>query len=92
MGYTNSRPTIKWWDPHTNKIKYCASVNFDEQKNKFGKMWPPSSKQMTGINVSTLIIIISDISYHLFIKDDVFGFTVTFSPIVNHIGIIAQYC
>ena len=35
MGYTNSRATIKWWDPHTKKLKYCLSEKFDERNSTF---------------------------------------------------------
>ena len=54
MGYTNSRSTMKWWDPQTKSLKYCSSENFDEQNNKFGKGWSPGSESMLGINISTL--------------------------------------
>ena len=37
MGYTNSRATMKWWDPRTKKIKHFSSAKFDEHNNKFGK-------------------------------------------------------
>ena len=37
MGYTKIRATMKWWDPHTKKLKYCSSAYFDEYNNKFGK-------------------------------------------------------
>ena len=52
MCYTSSRSTIKWWDPHTNKLKYCSSVKFDEHNNKFGKVWSPGSELTAGTNVS----------------------------------------
>ena len=48
MGYTNSRDTIKCWDLHTKKIKYCSSAKFDEYNNKFGDLWSPSSSLMNG--------------------------------------------
>ena len=25
MSYTNRISTMKWWDPHTKKLKYCSS-------------------------------------------------------------------
>ena len=34
MGYTNTRATMKWWDPQTKKLKYFSSVKFDEYSNK----------------------------------------------------------
>ena len=39
MGYTNSRAKFKWWDPHTKKLKYFPSDNYDEHNNEFGKGW-----------------------------------------------------
>ena len=54
MGYTNSRDTMKLWEPHTNKLKYCSSANFYEHKDKFGKGWTPGSELITGTTVSTL--------------------------------------
>ena len=39
MGYTNIRATIPWWDPHNNKLRYFSSDFFDENNNKFGKVW-----------------------------------------------------
>ena len=32
MGYGKSRATIKWWYPHTKKLKYCSSAKIDERK------------------------------------------------------------
>ena len=29
MGYTKIIATMKWWDPHTKKLKYCSYVKFD---------------------------------------------------------------
>ena len=37
MDYTNRTAKIKWWEPHTNKLKYCSSGKFDEHNNKLGK-------------------------------------------------------
>ena len=48
MGYTNSRSIMKWWDPHTKKIKYCSSAKCNEHNNKFGKLWFPGSELITG--------------------------------------------
>ena len=36
MGYKNIRATMKWWDPHTKKLKYCSYTKMDEHNNKFG--------------------------------------------------------
>ena len=54
MGYGKSRATIKWWYPHTKKLKYCSSEKIDERNSKFGKLWSPGSELMTGTNISTL--------------------------------------
>ena len=54
MGYTNTTYTIKWWYPHTKKLKYFSSAKFDEHNNKFGKVWSLRSELMTGTNISTL--------------------------------------
>ena len=43
MGYNNNIYTIKWWDPHTKKLKYFSYAKFDEHNNKFGKLWSPVS-------------------------------------------------
>ena len=34
MGYTNIIETMKYWDPHTKKLKYCLPTKFDEHNNK----------------------------------------------------------
>ena len=52
MGYTDSIATMKGWDQHTKKLKYCLYENFDEPNNKFVKGWSPSYKLMTGTNIS----------------------------------------
>ena len=39
MGYTNSRATVKWLDPHTKKLKYYSSAKFDKHNNNFCKGW-----------------------------------------------------
>ena len=54
MGYTNSIFTMKWWDPHTKRLKYCSSAKFDEHNNKFGRGWSPGSELMLGTNISIL--------------------------------------
>ena len=54
MGYTNSRAKMKWWEPHTMKLKYCSSEMFDEHNNKFGKGWSSGSEPMLGTNTSSL--------------------------------------
>ena len=72
MGYKNSRATMKWWDPHTNKLKSFSSAKFDEHNNKFCKGWSPGSELMPGKNISTLPTLNIDRLYHPFIKDDIF--------------------
>ena len=54
MVNTNSRDTMKLWEPHTNKIKYFPSAKIYEHKDKFGKGWTPGSELITGTTVSTL--------------------------------------
>ena len=92
MGYTNSRATMKWWEPHTKKLKYCSSARFDSYNNKFGKGWSPGSELMLGKNTSTLPTSKIDSSDHPFIKDDIFEVDVNFSPRGTPIGIETNYC
>ena len=47
---------------------------------------------MLGTNVSTLTTLKNDLSYNLFIKDDIFEGNVDFTPRGTPIGIITQYC
>ena len=54
MDYTNSRATMKLWDPHTKKLIYCPSETFNEPNNKFGKGWSPGSELMLISDTSTL--------------------------------------
>ena len=92
MGYTNTISTIKWWDPHTKKFKYCSSEIFDEHNNKFVKGWSPGSELMLGTNTSTLPTLKTDLSDDLFITDYLFEVSISFSPRENLIGIVTQYC
>ena len=92
MGYKNSRSTMKWWDPHKKRLKYCSSAKFDEYKNKFGKGWSLGSELMLGTNTSTLPTLKSDISDHLFIKGDIFEGIFNFPPRYTPLGIATQYC
>ena len=46
MGYTKIRAAIKWWEPHTKKIKYVSYAKSDKHNNKFVKGWSPSSELM----------------------------------------------
>ena len=45
---------MKWWDPHTKRLKYCSSENNYEHNNKFGKGWSPGYELMLSTNISTL--------------------------------------
>ena len=54
MGYTNSRATIKPWEPPTNKYRYFQSKNVEEHNNTFGKGWSPGSGFITITNIPTL--------------------------------------
>ena len=72
MGYTNSRATMKWWDPHTKNLKYFPYDKFDEHNNKFGKGWSPGSGLMLGTNNYTLSTLKIGLLNHPFIKDDIF--------------------
>ena len=62
MGYTNIVATIKWWYPHTKKLKYFSSAKFDEHKNKFGKWWSPGYPLINGTNISALPMLKIDLS------------------------------
>ena len=92
MGCKNIRSTIKWWNPHTNRLRYCSSTKFDEHNNKFGKGWSPVSELMLGANISTLPILKIDLLDHPFIKDDIFEVNVNFPPRGTPVGITTQYC
>ena len=52
----------------------------------------PGSELITGTNISTLPTLKNDLSYHSFVKYDIFYVTFTFPPIGTPIGIVAQYC
>ena len=92
MGYAKIRATMKWWEPHTKKLKYCSSEMFDEHNNKFGKGWSPGSELMLVTNTSTLTTLKIDLSDHTLIKYDIFEVHVNFSPKGAIIVILAQYC
>ena len=84
------RVTIKWWNPHTNKLKYFSSKYFDEQKNKFGKGWSTGSALINVTNVYSLTTLNNDLSDHPFIEDNIFDAAVNIPPWVNPIVIVAQ--
>ena len=92
MGFTNSRATIKWWNPHTKKLKYFPSEKFDKNNNKFGKGWSPGYELMTGTPVSTFPTLKINISYHPIIKNDIFEVIVTLTPRGTTTGTLVQYC
>ena len=72
MGYTSIGDKIKWWYPHTKKLKYCSSTKFDKHNNKILKVRSPGYEIMNGANISTLPTLEVDISDHTFIKYDIF--------------------
>ena len=92
MGSTVTRAKMKWWDPHTKRIKYCSSGKIDEHSNKFGKRWSPGSELVLGTNTSTLPTLEIDLSDHHFIKYDIFEGHINLPPRCTHIGIVSQYC
>ena len=91
MGYKNSRATMKRWYPHTKKLKYYSSAEFDENNNKFGKGWSPGFELRIGINIFTLPTLKIDLSYHYFIKYDIFEVNVNLIPGGTTTGIVTQY-
>ena len=90
MDYTNIIATIKQWDPHTKKLKYCLSIKFDEHNNQFGKGWSPGFDFMNRKIISALPMMKIDLSEYPFIKYDIFKATVSFPPTDTTIGIVAQ--
>ena len=83
---------MKWWEPHTKRLKYCPSEKFDEHNNKLGKCWSPGSELMIGTNISTPTKLKMDPSNHPFIKYDTFEGSTNFPPRGNTIGTITHYC
>ena len=92
MGNTNIMDTIKWCNRHTKKLKYCSCVKFDENRNKFGKLWSPDSELITGTNLSILPTFRIYLSCHPLIKDNIFEVAITYPPRGTPIGIVSQYC
>ena len=90
MGYTNTIATMKWWYPHTKKLKYCSSEKIYGHNNKFGKGWSPVSELIFGTHNSTLLTLKIDPSDHPFIKYDIFEVHVNLPPRGTPIGIVAQ--
>ena len=80
MGYTNIIAKMKWWEPHTKKLKYCSFENFDEHNNKFGKGWFPGSELILSTNIYTLLTLKIDLSYHPFNKYDIFEANLNIPP------------
>ena len=92
MGYDRTRETIKWWDLHTNKLKYCSSETFDEHHNKCGKGWSPGYEFLNGKNISALKTLKLYLSDHPFTKYDIFEAAVSFPSRVSPIVIFVKYC
>ena len=90
VGYINIRETIKWWDPHTKKLKYYSFSKCNEYNNKFFKGWSPGYSLMNGTSIVSLPTLKIDISYHPLIKDDIFEAEVKFPPRDTTIVIVAQ--
>ena len=91
MGYKHSRATMKCWDAHTKKLKYCSFEKFDEHNNKFFKGWSPGSEITLGTYTSTLSKLKNDLSDNPFIKYDIFEVNVNFLTGGTPVGIVAQY-
>ena len=92
MGYTNSIAIMKWWYPHTKRLEYCSSAEFDEHNNKFGKGWSPGSELMLGKNISTLPTLKTELSDYPSIKYYIFEGNFNFPPRGTPIVIVTQYC
>ena len=90
MSYTNSIEKMKWWYAHTKKLKYCSSGHFYEHNDKFGKGRSTGSTLTNRTNIPPLTKLENYLSYHPFIKDDIFEATVKFPPKDTTIGIIYQ--
>ena len=56
------------------------------------RRWSPGSELTLGKNNSTPTKLKIDLSYHPFIKNDIFEVNVNFSPRETLIGIVTQYC
>ena len=81
---------MKWWDPHTKKLKYCSFEKCDDHNNKFGKLWSPCSELTLGTNTSTLPKLKIDLSDHPFIKDDIFEVNGNLPQRYTTIGIVTK--
>ena len=81
---------MKWWDPHTKKLKYCSSEKCDEHNNKFGKRRSTGSEIFLHTNMSTLPTLKIDLSYHPFIKYDIFEVNINLPPRGTPIEIVSQ--
>ena len=90
MGYTNIITTMKWWYPHTKKLKYYSYTKFDEHNNKFGKGSSPGYELITGTNISTLPTLKIYISNLPFITYYIFEVADNFPPRSTTIGILSQ--
>ena len=72
MSYTNIISTMKWWDPHKKRLKYCSPKNIYKLNTKFCKGLSPGSELMLGTNISNLPTLKIDLSDHPFLKDYIF--------------------
>ena len=88
MGYTNIRAKMKYWYPHTKKLKYCLSSKFYEYNNKLCNVWSPGSKLMNGTNISTLPTLKIDLLVHPFIKYNIIEVSVNVPSRGTPIGIV----
>ena len=92
MVYKDRIATMKSWDSHTKRLKYCSSEKIDEHNNKFCKGWLPGSEVMLSTDISILTTLKIYLSGHLFIKYDIFESNVNFTPRGTPIFIITKYC
>ena len=81
---------MKWWYPHTKKLKHFSSANFYGHNNTFGKGWSPGSELTLSTNIPTLKTLKIDLSDNPFIKDDIFEVNVNFPPRDTPISIVKK--
>ena len=81
---------MKWWYPHTKKLKHFSSAKFYGNNNTFGKVWSPGSELTLSTNISTLKTLKTDLSDNPFIKDDIFEVNVNFPPRDTPISIVKK--
>ena len=59
---------MKWWDPHTKKLKHSEFYKYDNHNNKFGKGWSPGPELINGTHIYSLTTRKIDLSDLPFIK------------------------